>query len=204
MAYEFQFVGGDASLDLVNTTFHRLSPSGADELLTSGEDARRWFVQAGLLSEAEAAELDGDSLLYNTRRLRAALDAVYRPVALNREDVSGQERGLNTLNAVLGQGRERVQVQRQGEGFARGHRFEVLGPPDPNVQLARSAAELLHRLEPRRLKECEHPDCDLLFYDDSRNLSRRWCSMVGCGNQQKQARHRRLVAGQARTPAAPQ
>jgi predicted RNA-binding Zn ribbon-like protein len=70
--------------------------------------------------------------------------------------------------------------------------FEVVGPPDPNTQVARSAADLLHQLHPHRLQECENPACDLLFYDESRNASRHWCSMQGCGNALKQARHRHL------------
>ncbi|GGR07143.1 CGNR zinc finger domain-containing protein [Deinococcus ruber] len=197
MAEEFLFLGGDPSVDLVNTTFHRQSPGGADELLTSGERARRWFVQAGLLSEADATQLDEDTLLHGTRRMRAALDAVYRPLARRQPDEASTLRGLNVLNAVLGQGRERLEVTRQGEAFARASTFETLGPNDPNVQVARRAADLLHRLEPHRLKQCENPGCDLIFYDDSRNASRRWCSMEACGNQQKQARHRRHAAQKA-------
>ncbi|BDP43835.1 hypothetical protein DAETH_38040 (plasmid) [Deinococcus aetherius] len=201
MTLDFEFVGGDPSVDLVNTLMHRAQPGGADELLTSGEDARRWFVRAGVLSEEEATRLDPEAALHAARRLRSALDAVYRPLARHEDDPSGTERGLTTLNAVLDQGRERVQVSREGGKFARGARLEILGPLDPSVRVARSAAELLHRLEPHRLKECENPECDLLFYDESRNNSRRWCSMQGCGNVQKQARFRRKgregVAGSA-------
>ena len=198
MEDDFLFLGGDASVDLVNTTFHRGQPGGADDLLTSGAAARRWFVRAGLLTDDEAEELDADMLLLSTRRLRTALDAVYRPVASHQPDDLSTRRGLTTLNAVLNQGRERVEVARHGDGFKRASMFEVLGPPDPGVALARRAADLLHRLEPRRLKECENEGCDLLFYDDSRNVSRRWCSMDGCGNQQKQARHRRNTASRQR------
>ena len=194
MDQDFLFLGGDASVDLVNTTFHRGQPGGADDLLTSGAAARRWFVRAGLLTGEEAAELDADALLLSTRRLRAALDAVYRPLARHQSDDVGTVRALATLNAVLNQGRGRISVTRQGDRFERASSFEVLGPPDPSVAVARRAADLLHRLEPRRLKECENEGCDLLFYDDSRNVSRRWCSMEGCGNQQKQARHRRNAA----------
>ena len=190
MEPDFAFIGGDLSLDLVNTLLHRAQPGGPDELLRSGEDARRWFVRAGTLSKEEAERLDPEAALHAARRLRSALDALYRPIAREQRHEDAAERGLSTLNAVLDQGRERVQLARHGAGFARGAQLEILGPLDPSVRVARSAAELLHRLEPRRLKECENPECDLLFYDESRNGSRRWCSMQGCGNQQKQARFR--------------
>lgn len=195
MPVEFEFIGGDVSLDLVNTLMHRSQPRGPDELLTGGEDALRWFVQAELLSPGQQARLDPESVLIAARRLRSALDAVYRPLARREQSGESFQRGLSTLNAVLDQGRERVQVRLAGSAFVRDHHFEVVGPPDPNTQVARSAADLLHRLHPHRLKECENPACDLLFYDDSRNGSRRWCSMQGCGNALKQARHRHLLRG---------
>lgn len=204
MRDDFEFISGDASLDLVNTLMHRTQPGGADELLHSAQDAVDWFIRAGQVNAAEAAHLDPEAALHSARRLRTALDAVYRPLALGRPDPDGTARGLRTLNAVLDQGRERVQVSQDGPGFRRGVQHEVLGPLDPGVRVARAAAELLHRLRPGRLRECENPECDLLFYDDSRNGKRRWCSMKGCGNQHKQARFRSGAAakrpGTGRTP----
>ena len=204
MEYDFEFIGGDVSVDLVNTLMHREQPGGSDELLSSGAQAREWFTRAGLLTPEEAARLDPEAALQTAKRLRTALDGIYRPIARRQNDETSSERGLGTLNAVLDQGRERVQVARQAQSgkFARGSRLEILGPLDPSVRVARAAAELLHRLEPHRFKECENPECDLLFYDESRNNSRRWCSMDGCGNQQKQARFRRSRA-RADTSARP-
>ncbi|MGY2896610.1 CGNR zinc finger domain-containing protein [Deinococcus sp. UYEF24] len=190
MTYDFEFIGGDASVDLVNTLMHLQQSGGPDELLTSGEQARAWFERAGLVTPDEAARLDPDAALQAAKRLRTALDSIYRPIARKQDDEAGSERGLSTLNAVLDQGRERVQVAKLEGKFARGTRLEILGPLDPSVRVARSAADLLHRMDPHRFKECENPECDLLFYDESRNNSRRWCSMEGCGNQQKQARFR--------------
>ena len=36
-----------------------------------------------------------------------------------------------------------------------------------------------------RLKICPDDDCAWAFYDESRNRSRRWCSMNVCGNRRK-------------------
>ncbi len=36
-----------------------------------------------------------------------------------------------------------------------------------------------------RLKICRNPDCRWAYYDQSRNLSRAWCSMAVCGNRAK-------------------
>lgn len=42
-----------------------------------------------------------------------------------------------------------------------------------------------------RLKVCPADDCQWVFYDESRNRSRRWCSMEGCGNRSKVRSYRR-------------
>jgi predicted RNA-binding Zn ribbon-like protein len=41
-----------------------------------------------------------------------------------------------------------------------------------------------------RVKECENPECSLLFLDDSQARRRRWCSMDRCGNLAKIAGYR--------------
>jgi predicted RNA-binding Zn ribbon-like protein/AcrR family transcriptional regulator len=46
-----------------------------------------------------------------------------------------------------------------------------------------------------RLKVCGSPDCRWAFVDGTRNRSRRWCDMAGCGNRAKNRawRHRRTL-----------
>ena len=36
-----------------------------------------------------------------------------------------------------------------------------------------------------RLKACKNPGCRWVYYDQSRNRSRAWCSMAACGNRAK-------------------
>ncbi|MGA8114845.1 MAG: CGNR zinc finger domain-containing protein, partial [Actinocatenispora sp.] len=43
----------------------------------------------------------------------------------------------------------------------------------------------------RRLKICPAEDCRWVYYDASRNSSRRWCSMQVCGNRNKTRAYRR-------------
>lgn len=42
----------------------------------------------------------------------------------------------------------------------------------------------------RRVKACPGTDCGWVFVDASRNSSRRWCDMAGCGNRAKTAAFR--------------
>jgi predicted RNA-binding Zn ribbon-like protein len=41
-----------------------------------------------------------------------------------------------------------------------------------------------------RVRVCANPDCSYIFYDDSRNASRRWCDVGICGNLLRVRRHR--------------
>jgi predicted RNA-binding Zn ribbon-like protein len=60
--------------------------------------------------------------------------------------------------------------------------------------VVRSAAALLVSDDLDRVGQCEDDrGCGYLFFDTSRNRTRRWCDMKSCGNRAKaqrfQARH---------------
>ena len=48
-----------------------------------------------------------------------------------------------------------------------------------------------------RLSMCANPACRLMFLDDSKSHTRRWCDDAGCGNRARLGRHRRRAAGSA-------
>ena len=53
-----------------------------------------------------------------------------------------------------------------------------------------SYVALITEGNPWRIRRCANPSCSWLFYDDSRNRSRRWCDPRYCGNLIKVRRHR--------------
>jgi predicted RNA-binding Zn ribbon-like protein len=56
--------------------------------------------------------------------------------------------------------------------------------------IVRSASELLTSEDIKRVGVCaDDRGCGWLFYDTSRNGTRQWCSMRGCGNRAKARRH---------------
>jgi predicted RNA-binding Zn ribbon-like protein len=70
-------------------------------------------------------------------------------------------------------------------------------PPDEQAlaRLAIAWAELRITGDAARLKRCAEHTCELVFWDVSKNRSRRWCSMRVCGNRTKVRRYA------ARTPS---
>ncbi|GAB2578355.1 CGNR zinc finger domain-containing protein [Streptomyces capparidis] len=79
--------------------------------------------------------------------------------------------------------------------------------PDPGLPPARRAlaalavawSELVTTGDAARLKRCAEHSCAWVFWDVSKNRSRRWCSMRVCGNR---AKARRFAAAR-RGPAPP-
>ena len=57
------------------------------------------------------------------------------------------------------------------------------------ARLAIAWSELIVTGEAVRLKRCAEHTCGWVFWDVSKNRSRRWCSMRVCGNRAKARRH---------------
>src|SRR5581483_5720104 len=98
---------------------------------------------------------------------------------------------VEAINAALADALPHLRVAPRGGGFA----WELL--PDggslvaPLRPIARSAGELMTADALARVRECDGASCTWLFLDESRNRSRRWCSMESCGNRAKARRHYR-------------
>jgi predicted RNA-binding Zn ribbon-like protein len=63
---------------------------------------------------------------------------------------------------------------------------------DPSLVagLARRVVLELGEIEPARLRRCARPECDLVFYDDTRSGTRRWHAESPCGRRERQRRFR--------------
>lgn len=66
----------------------------------------------------------------------------------------------------------------------------ALPPADAALAaIAVAWAELRITGDAARLKRCAEHTCELVFWDVSKNRSRRWCSMRACGNRAKTRRY---------------
>ena len=191
---ELRLLGGVPCLDFVNSIENRAGHAPED-FLTSYPDLVRWGRHAGLIADATAARLmaraaadeaAGCEVFFESRELRAALHRLFFAVATERDPDAAD---LDHLRRAYTGALSGVTLAREGDRFAWEWQPDEQRLDQLLWPVTRSAVELLTTGEPRRIKVCENPyGCGWFFYDGSKNGSRRWCSMEGCGSQVKMRR----------------
>lgn len=199
----FLFVGNHPALDFVNTEI--VEVGAPRDLLTGLPDLVRWLEQAGMLEAGMAASAlarwrgtrTGETVLARARELRTALrraaDAVARGRPLPRASVEA-------INALLARGTGVNRVVSGAGGYVVRRTFRLEAPADLLVPVAEAAADLLCHADLRRVRRCAHPQCVLYFLDGTKNGTRRWCDMRGCGNRVNAAAYYRRRRAQPTAP----
>jgi predicted RNA-binding Zn ribbon-like protein len=196
-APDFPLVGNLLWLDFVNTEPAR---GGARVDLLSGlGDLAAWLQAVGGLPGDHAlralrgrGRTDGRSVLREAHALRAALRAGAERMA---EGEPPSEEMVRAVNRVLAWRPAVRELVREGRAWVSRVRPVSTSPRQLLVPVAESAAWLLEHGDPSLVRRCEGPTCVLHFYDTSRNRSRRWCSMDGCGSRAKAAAYYRRTRG---------
>ena len=188
-------------LDFMNTVGDHASDH-PEERLRTYDDLARWAERAGVATPQEASALRQaaqrrpDIARQALERAITLREAIYRifVALISRRTASLAD--LAILNATLSQLASGPRVAMHSDGA-----FTWTWPLDrasldwPARVAALSAAALLASDDRERLGQCASEDgCGWLFFDTSRNHSRRWCSMDDCGNRAKQRRHSRRLA----------
>ncbi len=179
------------ALDFVNTLDWRLREPPV-ELLKAFPDLLRWAGAASILTPKEVRRLraweashprPAARALAEAIAVREAIAAVFQAVARGEEVPAAPLARLDTAIRRACAAR----TLRPAGGAARWEWREA-GPGRPGMAAALDAARLLTSPERDRVRECGDAKCGWLFVDTSRNRSRRWCNMQGCGNRNKARR----------------
>lgn len=164
-----------------------------EEFLTDFLAVSRWGLHVGLLDERQVAEITHKAAQHSRQAaglfaeaiaLRTSIQRTFQAIATNCEV---DEDTLGVIQQAYLQGLRQCHISLlegpaqwiwSGEGVLQGAEYLLW-------RVAESAVDLLTAGDFSRIKSCE---CGWLFYDTSRNGSRRWCSMEGCGTQAKMRR----------------
>jgi predicted RNA-binding Zn ribbon-like protein len=172
-------------LDLLNSDWRDHLGSGRREDRLDNPDWRRdYFARYGI----ETAGIPADRLVSSLRELRAAIRGI---VDAYIRDGRKAAPDWEKINAYLGRAPlvRRVASGSPGkpprlEFVSRAEKVEsIVG------RIGGAFAEAMSQGDPGRLKTCRNVDCAWVFYDLTKNRSRRWCEDT-CGNLMKVRRFR--------------
>jgi predicted RNA-binding Zn ribbon-like protein len=202
-----QLVGGALCLDFANTvpTYLADEDSFVDHL-PDYASLLAWCVQVDLLDAATIVRLrqaatrrpgDAERVLRDARTLRLA---IYEAFAAAANDQPADDATLATLSRFHAAAAQHERLVHRSNDDDHPHDTYVLEhAADDDAALdamlwpiARSAVDLLLSGRHARVRVCEaaaQEACTWLFVDESKNHSRRWCSMRDCGNRAKVRRH---------------
>ena len=184
----FLFLGNEAVLDFLNT--RPVQDGKPTELLPDFAAVLRWFEAADLLDSEQAAHLKRQ--WEGTSEAQKAMEVMKELRERWREEILAWEGGrairsqsLDELNQLMGMHPMLTRLARSRTAYSTKLWFEVREPADLLAPLAYSAATLLATGDRKRVRKCAN--CVLHFHDTSKKGTRRWCSMLLCGNRLKVA-----------------
>jgi len=192
-AGQMKLIGGRLCLDFTNTADWHASDH-PEEYLTSYAALVAWSQHTEIITEAEAQRLlaeaerrpdEATAALEEAITLREALYRLLRATLAGRAPNADD---LASFNAARADALAHSQIAATADGFA----WRWIANEQELVWLLwpviLSAADLLLSPDLERVKACPGPDCGWLFLDTSKNHTRRWCTMEGCGNRAKARR----------------
>src|SRR5947209_10967640 len=183
-------VGGELALDFANTCSGRGFPTHQDHLQRP-EHVAQWAGHVRLLPPSDAEWLAqaavADAKL-GARLLREALglrEDVYQLGAAIAAHRPAPTERIESLAATHARALARARLTPVGGNFGwtwapREAPVEAIAGP-----ISLSALTLLQQADLTRVKQCQGEKCGWLFFDATKNKSRRWCEMEVCGNRAK-------------------
>ena len=188
-------LGGKLCLDFANTIDPRSGEQHYD-YLTRYTDLIWWAQYIGLFPEEEARHLlvaaehrpsQATFVFQRALLLRETIYAIFSAIVSQTEPKLSD---LDVLTAIYREGILHVHIVPTGNTF-RWDWEEEHALASPLWSLVQSARELLFSAELNRVKMCPLDEgCGWLFFDTSKNGSRRWCRMEGCGSRAKMRKQR--------------
>jgi predicted RNA-binding Zn ribbon-like protein len=185
---DLRIVGGNLALDFVNTRGGPRHGPAATEWLSSYEDFAAWASRVGVSdpSAPPGENAPRSAALAAFARVQACrddMDEIFRALADSSVPPAS---ALRRLQLAYVEALANGQLVRAAQGCA--WRWDsgssLLAPLWPVVA---AAVELLTDGPAGHIKPCHA--CRFVFIDNSKNSSRRWCSMDDCGKEAKIARY---------------
>jgi predicted RNA-binding Zn ribbon-like protein len=191
MDTEYRTKTGWLCLDFANTVDWHASKNPV-ETLNKYADLIEWSVNRSIISDdakdvllrkSEEKPIEAQAVLEKAREIREDIYRILSDTAHGRPIKITDLRGFNkALASMLSHSKLAP--------YERGLRWDWDSHPDKLDSViwpvVKSAVDLMTSEAIKRVGQCaDEKGCGWLFWDSSRNRSRRWCDMRDCGNRAK-------------------
>lgn len=185
--------------DFINSFWRDWRGSGRSEDRLDREDWLRAFLETWDLPAADPP---------TTQERRALKEFRTLLLGLAERAAAGQgldDAGLRELNRVMREGPVIRELAAVDEAYALQERPVGRDWRQVMAEVAGSFAVTLAEGDPGRVRMCANRDCRWVFYDDTRNRSKRFCDDRACGNlvRVRRFRARQKAHGHGEVPSGP-
>ncbi|PSH61009.1 hypothetical protein CU102_27445 [Phyllobacterium brassicacearum] len=181
-----RFSGGVLALDLANTVIFRETPERSQDRFSDPAEVPRFAMAAANFRQGEWGDIQfrppvSQPGIAALMKVREATNKLFRAAA------RGEGLRPRTLSAFLRLGSEIVCDEPDDQKLTLPQSSGKAGELSLTTAAFLSGVRLFEPSRLERIKIC--PNCHWLYFDGSRNRSRRWCDMRVCGNRAKARRH---------------
>ena len=183
-----RFDGGRLCLDYINTVHDRLEEP-LNDYLKSVNDLIQWSFRAEVIDSGTMKTLHRNALEKSGQANEFFKEAIkvreiyYEIFLCIARDQRIPEKLLDAFNHLVSIYFPHLKISANSTGYCEKWNY----PPGSfyliTAPILKDAYDLLLNGKQNRIREC--PNCGWLFYDSSKNASRRWCSMETCGSNVK-------------------
>jgi predicted RNA-binding Zn ribbon-like protein len=181
---QFRFDAGSLALNFVTTVKHRGAQSR--DLLSTPAALADWLRRACFDA------LDVEPSFQDVEEALLLREAIYRAVRALIHHQTPQADDVNRINITSAYSLAVPQIDTAS------YHLQWVSTDPINAclaDIARNAVIVIGNGDRRRLKMCDNPSCQMLFFDRSFANRRRWCAMPICGNRAKVTLHRQRKKG---------
>jgi predicted RNA-binding Zn ribbon-like protein len=182
----YKLVGEEISFDFINTISWP-DTEWEHDWLDSADNFIFWAVAAGIINKSKAKSLSTkpktklNREMEYVRKARGELSNILTPLAFNKKVSEDSIRKLNSLIHKINVRRSIDFTTNKWVWDVPQSLSEILAP------IIWNAGHVLTETDYSRIGHC--PSCNWIFYDNTKNKSRKWCDMNDCGSRDKSLRY---------------
>ncbi|RKP58006.1 hypothetical protein D7Z26_00390 [Cohnella endophytica] len=156
---------------------------------------REWLHNQRLTPDNPLTERELASL----KRLRALIHRMAEAFFVGG---SPADEDLESLNKTMAQGAVVRKVIREEASYSLSLASTASRWPNIEAEIAASFGKLMAEGELSRIRICDNPSCLWVYYDDTKNRSKRYCDDKMCGNLMKVRRFRARRKAESGQPSS--